>query len=123
MTLAQDVPSDAAQGDALQFNVADDVRVNDAIVIRKGAAATGTIVDGAKKRILGIGGKMTLRLEKVDAVDGQKVAIRATPASRPDGASKRNVEIGPRKSKEVAAASGTEYIGYVDGAQTVSVRK
>ena len=121
--LAEDIPNDASEGDAVQFKLADDVRVNDAIVLRKGAAVTGAIVDGAKKRILGIGGKMTFRLDKVDAVDGQKLTIRATPARRPDGTSKRNVDTGAKKSKEVAAPSGTEYIGYIDGAQTVSVRR
>src|SRR6202167_5775583 len=38
------------------------------------------IVDGAKKKILGIGGKTTFRVGSVEAVDGQKVAIRATRA-------------------------------------------
>ena len=123
LTLAEDIPAGASEGEALRFTVAGDVRVNDTVVIHKGAAATGAVVDSAKKRILGIGGKMTLRLEKVDAADGRKLAIRATPARRADGTSKRNVETGSRKSKEIAASAGTDYIGYIDGAQTVSLRK
>lgn len=112
-TLAADVPTDAKAGDAVPFRAAADVRVGNTVVIAKGASASGVIVDAAKKRILGIGGKMTFRLETVDAVDGQKVSIRVTPKPRRNG-SKRAIG---------ALAAGSEYVGYVDGAHTVSVKK
>ncbi len=80
LILAEDIPSDAVEGDPVRFKVAHDVRVEDTVVIPKGAEAIGAIVDGARKKIFGIiGGKMTFRLKRVDAVNGQKVAIRATP--------------------------------------------
>jgi serine/threonine protein kinase len=123
LTLAEDIPSDAAEGDTVRFTVAHEVRVEDTVVIPKGAGASGAIVDGAKKKILGIGGKMTFRLEKADAVDGQQVTIRATQARRDDGPSKRPFNTSARKSKEVAAAAGAEYLGYVDGTNTVVVKK
>ncbi len=63
----------------MRFTVSHAVRVDDTVVIPKGAEATGFIVDGAKKRLFGIGGKMTFRLKSVGAVDGQRVTIRATP--------------------------------------------
>jgi serine/threonine protein kinase len=114
LILSEDIPSDAAEGDAVRFRAAHDVRVGDTVVIPKGAEAIGVIVDGAKKRIFGIGGRITFRLERVDAVDGQKVTIRATPARR-SGLSKRPVNAG--------AAAGAEYMGYIDGANTVMVKK
>ena len=122
LILSEDILSDAAEGDAVRFKVAHEVRVGDTVVIPKGAEAIGAIVDGAKKKILGFGGKITFRLEKVDAVDGQKVTIRATQARRRDGSSKRPVNTIGGKSKEVAAAAGAEYLGYIDGANTVMVR-
>jgi hypothetical protein len=64
LILAEDIPSDAAEGDPVRFKVAHDVRVEDTVVIPKGAEAVGVIVDGAKKKIFGIGGKMTFRLEE-----------------------------------------------------------
>ena len=47
LILAEDVSRDAAEGESIRFKVADDIRVNDTVVIRRGAAATGTIVDRA----------------------------------------------------------------------------
>jgi serine/threonine-protein kinase len=123
LTLAEDIPNDAARGDAARFQVAHDLRVDGTVVVSKGAVAIGSIVDGAKKKILGMGGKMTFRLERVDAVDGRTMNIRATPARRRDGLSKRPVNTSGNKSKLVAAAAGAEYMGYIDGPQTVLVKK
>ena len=78
----------------LQFKVAADVRVNDTVVIHKGAVAVGAIVDATKKKFGVLGSKMTFSLDSVDAVDGQKVPIRATSAPHRDGISKRPVDTG-----------------------------
>ncbi len=126
ITLDQDVPADAPQGAPLRFTVTDGMKVGDALVIAKGAAVTGAIAsEPGKKKFLGMGGKATFRLEKVDAVDGQKISIRATAAKRRgDGPATRPLDSGKGpKSKELAAAKGTQYVGYIDGQQTVSVRK
>jgi serine/threonine protein kinase/class 3 adenylate cyclase len=111
LRLAEDIPHDAAEGDPVRFTVSHAVRVDDTVVILKGAEATGFIVDGAKKRIFGIGGKMTFRLASVAAVNGQEVTIRATP----DGKS-------PKRQLKPAKA-GAEYVGYTDGSNTVTVKK
>ena len=123
LALSEDIPSDAAEGETVRFRVADDVLVGDTVVISKGASAMGAIVDGAKKRIFGIGGRITFRLGRVNAVDGQKVALRATQNRRRDGLSKRPLNGFARQSKSVAAAAGTEYVGYTDGTTTVMVTK
>jgi len=116
LILAEDIPSNAREGDPVRFRVADDVRAEFGVVIPKGAEAFGAIVDGARRRILVFGGKMTFRLQSVDAVDGQKVALRATLARDRDGLSKRPVNAGLRKS-------GAEYLGYIDGTNTVMVKR
>jgi len=123
LILAQDVPSDVAEGAALRFRVAEDVRTADSVVISRDAPAIGAVVDGGKKRLLVLGGKATFRLESVDAADGSKVILRATPFRQRDGISKRPVSTGAKKPSRVAAAAGAEYTGYVDGAQTVVVKK
>ena len=121
LVLAEDVPSSAKEGDPVRFRVAEALSVNNTVLIHKGAAAMGVIVDAEKRKILGLGGKMTFRLERVNAVDGQKVAIRATPSRHKDGSSKRTLDAG-RKEKGLAAPAGTEYEGYIDGEATVQVR-
>src|SRR6185437_2094249 len=120
LTLTDDIPATASEGSSLSFKVADDVRQSGALVVRKGASASGSVVDGAKKKFIPLGGKMTIRLDSVDAADGQKLSIRATASAPKNGVSKHGVDGG--KSKDVASAAGTEYVGYVDGAQPISRR-
>jgi hypothetical protein len=125
--LTADVPSDAPEGQALRFTVVDGLQVNNAIVIAKGATVTGSVTgETGKKKILGMGGgsKLTFRLLQVDAVDGKKVNVRAMSGRRAEGPTIRNFEtLKGSKTKGLAAAQGTEYIAYIDGDQTVSVRK
>jgi serine/threonine-protein kinase len=128
IALIEDVPPEVSEGDALKFRVVEDLVVNGMVVIPKDAVVTGSVVDSAHhKRFgiggLGLGGKTTFRLEKVDAADGHKLDVRATPVRRPDGTSKRPLDAGTKKVKGLAAAAGAEYEAYVDGAQTVSIRQ
>jgi len=122
--LAEDVPADAEEGRALRFTVVDGLKVGDAVVIAKGASVTGSIVEAGKKKVLGFGGKMTFRLVQVDAVDGKKLNIRAEPSRAKEGPAKRPLDSGAKgKTKEIAAAAGSQYVAYIEGDQTVSVRK
>lgn len=126
MLLAEDVPNDVEQGKALRFTVADSVRVSDHVVIAKGALVTGAVArEAGKKKFLGIGGgKATFQLQQVDAVDGKKLNVRATSGRPGDGVATRPLDTGKgSKPKGVAAVEGTEYVGYIDGEQTVSVSK
>ncbi len=123
LIVAADSPADAAQEEELRFRVARDVRTGGSVVIASGAPAIGSIVDGAKKKMIVFGSKMTFRLETVAAVDGKKIAIRATPAPGHDGISKRAVTSPGKKPKDLAAVAGTEYLGYVDGGQTVMLKQ
>ncbi len=123
LTLSADVPSDADEGTIMKFKVSEDVHAAKQLVIAKGAEATGEITQ-AKKKILGMGGKMTFRLLKVDAVDGAKLSLRSAPTHRPDGDTKRPLDVpGKKKSKDIAAAAGTEFIGYLDGSHSILVTK
>ncbi len=122
--LAEDVPVDAEEGRTLRFTVVDGLKVGDAVVIAKGATVIGSIVEAGKKKVFGIGGKMTFRLAQVDAVDGKKLTIRAEPSKGKDGPAKRPIDSGAKgKTKEIAAAAGSQYVGYIEGDQTVTVRK
>jgi hypothetical protein len=123
ITLATDIPTDAEQGQALRFLVSEDFRAGDVVVIPKGAAVSGAIVDaGSKRKFLGIGGsKMTFRLTQVDAAGGHPLKVRGTPARGP---ASRPVDTGSQKhSKDVEAVAGSEYVAYIEGDQTVSVHK
>ena len=120
LTLSQVITTDASDGDPLRFRVASDLTIDGSVAIHKGAAATGEIVD-TPKRVLGIGGKMTFRLNTVEAVDGQKIPVRITPDKLPT--SKRQVDTGAKKPKDIVAEPGTPYTAYIDAAETVTIKK
>ena len=77
-----------------------------------------------KKKIFGMGGKMTFSLTQADAVDGKKLKVRAEPSRGKEGPPKRPIDGGAKgKTKEIAAAAGSQYVAYIDSDQSVSVRK
>jgi serine/threonine-protein kinase len=122
ITLAEDIPADAQDDRSVRFTATEGLRVGDAIVIAQGASVTGAIADAGKKKFLGMGSKLSLRLVNADAVDGHKLNVRATSGKAASGAARRPVDLGGKgKSKEIAAPAGSQYIGYIDGPQTVIV--
>jgi hypothetical protein len=124
IVLDEDIPTDAEEGRPLRFSVTGDLKVGSSVIIGKNAAVTGEIAGVGKKKFLARGIKLTFRLLKVDAVDGQALNVRATAAPGAGDPPRRQVDSGKGpKSKNFAAAKGTRYIGYIDGDQTVSVRQ
>jgi hypothetical protein len=125
--LGQDVPADAPEGTMLNFTVSEGLKIGDKIVIAKGATVTGTITgESNKKGFLGIRGghKLMFRLLQADAVDGKKLAVRAMAGRSEDGVTVRSFDTGKgSKAKGYAAMQGTVYIAYIDGDQTVALRK
>jgi hypothetical protein len=121
--LAADIPAGIEPGTPVRFTVAKDFKVGDTVVIAKGASVTGAIVDAGGKKFLGIGSKMTLKVDQTESTTGQKISLRAAPAKRAEG-TVRPVETGVKsKSKDIVASEGTEYIAYIDGEQKVTVKK
>jgi cytoskeletal protein RodZ len=126
MNLAEDVPADAPEGQALRFTVSEPLRIGDNTVIAKGAGVTGSVMSETGKKFLGIGGgkKLTFRLNQVEAVDGRKLAVRAMAGKSEDGPTIRPFETAKgSRPKGYAALQGTVYIGYIDGDQIVAVKK
>jgi hypothetical protein len=123
--LAEDVPTDAEEGRVLRFTATQGLKVGDNVVVANGASITGSIIDAAgKKKVFGMGAKMTFRLVQADAVDGKKLNVRAEPSRGRDGPAKRPIDSGAKgKTKEIAAAAGSQYVAYIEGEQTVSVHK
>jgi hypothetical protein len=124
LNLAQDVPTDAPEGEAVHFIVSEDLQVGNKTVIAKGSTVIGAVAGDTKKKFLGIGGhKLTFRLTQVEAVDGRKLAVRAL-AGKSDGTTVRTFDTAKSsKPKGYAAVQGTVYIGYIDGDQMVAVHK
>ena len=77
--------ADAHVGDSVAFEVLDDVRVSDVIIIARGAVALGKVTEAQHKRRMGRGGKLEINLDSVRLADGEKVALRATKESEGGG--------------------------------------
>jgi hypothetical protein len=119
--LSEDVSEDPKPGQVLHFKAAKDVVMGDAVIIAGGAAVTGQVVEGEKKKLLSHT-KPTYRLVDAVAVDGSHLKIRSAPSRRGDASPDRPIEpIGARKSKDVLASAGSTFLAYFDGPQTVTV--
>jgi len=117
--LMADIPNDPEPGTPLKFTVKGDFNVNGTVVLAAGAPVAGEVA-GLKKGLLR-GARPTFRLISVDAVDGSKIALRAV-ASKSDKP-ERVLEPSGKRDKSLTAPAGTEYVGYIDGPQTVTVKK
>ena len=69
--------ADAAVGDRIDFEVLDEVRIGNTVVVARGGSAIGTVTQAEKKRRMGRGGKLDLTIDFVRAVNGDKIALRA----------------------------------------------
>lgn len=86
LKLMEAINSGTAQsGQTVSFQVLDEVKVGEVVVIKEGATAWGTIVEARGKRSLGRSGKLALRVDYVKAVDGSKVPLRAATINQGKG--------------------------------------
>ena len=117
-------------GNTVDFEVLEDVKAGDTIVILKGAVATGTITNAVKARRLGRAGKLDIVIDSVRTVANEKVALRAVRDS--EGGSNAGKMTGAIvgtailffpaaplfllwKGKEYEVPKGTEITAYVNG--------
>jgi hypothetical protein len=86
MRLGRNLSShDAQTGETVDFEVLDDVQVNDRVVIKRGSTAIATVTDAQPKRRMGRGGKLDVNIDYVRLVDGDKVALRAVKDAKGGG--------------------------------------
>ncbi|HEX5226768.1 MAG TPA: serine/threonine-protein kinase [Bryobacteraceae bacterium] len=130
IALMEDVPLDSEMGRPIKFRVLDGLEAPGGVmVIAKGSVVAGSIVDmGGKRNFFGERSKVKFELTSAVSVDDTKISVRATPSTKGDSAAKRpfvtrNDSTRELKERNLIAASGTEYVAYVDGDQTVSIHK
>jgi hypothetical protein len=69
--------ADATVGDSVDFEVLDDVSVDDVLVIPRGTIAIATITKAEHKKRMARGGKLDLNIDYVRIANGDKIALRA----------------------------------------------
>jgi hypothetical protein len=98
------------------------------VVIAKGTAVKGIVAAVEKAGRMGKGGKLNLHIESATAVDGQRVALRATKAKEGDDKTGSTVALtvlfGPigllTKGKDATYPEGTRVTVHTDQAVTVT---
>jgi hypothetical protein len=77
--------ADAKTGDTVDFEVLEDVKIDDALLIARGATAIATITDAEPKKRMARGGKLDVNIDYVRTVNGEKLALRAVKESKGGG--------------------------------------
>jgi PEGA domain len=86
LRISQTVSSgDAHLNDRIEFEVLEDVKVADTLIVPKGGIAWGTVTEAQPKRRMGRGGKLEINMDSVRLVDGEKAALRATKEAQGGG--------------------------------------
>jgi hypothetical protein len=69
--------ADSQVNDRVDFEVLDEIKVEDVIVIARGAIAWGTVTEAHPKKRMGRGGKLNVNIDAVRLASGEKAALRA----------------------------------------------
>jgi hypothetical protein len=68
--------AEAKSGDTLDFEVLEDVKAGDLLVVARGATAIGTVTEARAKRRMARGGKLDITIDYVRLLNGDKAALR-----------------------------------------------
>ena len=122
--------ADAKVNDTVDFEVLDEIKVKDVVVIPRGGIAWATVTEAQPKRRMGRAGKLNINIDAVRLESGQKAALRAVKEVR--GGSHTGAMTGAivatsivffpaaplflfMHGKDITIPKGTEITAYVNG--------
>jgi hypothetical protein len=86
LRLSQTVSSaDAHVDDRVEFEVLEEIKISDVLIVPKGGIAWGTVTEAQPKRRMARGGKLEIVMDSVRLADGERAALRATQAAKGGG--------------------------------------
>ncbi len=86
LRLSQTITSaDAKVGQEIPFDVVEDVKVDDVVVLPKGATAIGTVTEAEHKKSMGRAGKLNMTISYARLADHEKAALRAVKDAKGGG--------------------------------------
>ena len=123
LKLKESISSKTAQeNDGLEFEVAEDVKIQNIIVIAKGAPATGIVTEATKGKMLGRKGKLSIAVKEVTLTSGERIPIRAQKSAGGGlsaGVIAATVVLTPifllMGGSNVTYKAGTELTAFIDG--------
>jgi len=121
---------DAKVGDTVDFEVLEDVKSHDVVLIPRGGIAWATVTEAVSKRRMGRAGKLNINIDNAKLVDGEKVPLRAVKEVK--GGSHVGAMTGAivattivffpaaplflfMKGKDITIPKGTEITAYING--------
>lgn len=112
---------DAKPNDRVDFTVDEDVVVDGHVVLRKGTAAVGSVINAMKGGYMGKSGKLAIQVESTRTMDGQPLKLRAAKGKEGDdktySTAALSYMISPlflfRKGGEAKIAAGTPVTVFV----------
>ena len=122
--------ADATTGDRADFEVLEDVKVKDVIVVPRGGLALATVTEAQHKRRMARGGKLDVNIDDVRLLDGEKAPLRAVKEAKGGGhtGAMTGAMIGTAivffpaaplflfmHGKDITIPKGTEITAYVNG--------
>jgi hypothetical protein len=124
--------------DTVPFEVVEDVKIGDVIVINRGSHASGTVIEAHSKRSFGRSGKLNVNIDKVQLASGESVALRSTKggsggnhvAAMTTAVVATSIIFFPAaplfffiKGKNITIPKGTEIISYISGQTPLEITK
>jgi hypothetical protein len=122
--------ADATTGDRVDFEVLEDIKVKDVIVVPRGGLALATITEAQHKRRMARGGKLDVNIDDVRLIDGEKAPLRAVKEAKGGGhtGAMTGAMIGTAivffpaaplflfmHGKDITIPKGTEITAYING--------
>ena len=122
--------ADAKTGETVDFEVLEEVKVGDKIVIPRNGVALGTVTRAKPKGRMGKGGKLDINIDSVRLANGEKVALRAVKETKGSGSTgamtgaivASSILFFPAapffllmKGKDITIPKGTEITAYING--------
>jgi len=105
----------AHPGDAVEFEVLEDVLVDGVTVIAKGSKATGKVVEAEAKKRFGHDGKVSFNVNSVRLADNESAPVRCFYESLGSSHSSSNSVVPLASGKDATIPEGTEFTARVDG--------
>lgn len=112
------------QNDPIRFEVGEDVKVGNTVLIAKGALAKGHVSEAEPKGKWGHAGRLAYSVDYATAVDGSNVRLRASFAqggSDSKGAMMLGLSGALKHGKDISVSKGATIDAYVDGDRDVAI--
>lgn len=130
--------ADEKTGATVDFEVLEDVKIGEIVIIPRGGTALGTVTRGKPKGRLGSGGKLDISIDSVRLASGEKAALRAAKTTRgrdntgamTAGIVATGILFFPAapfflfiKGKDITIPKGTEITAYINGDISLEANK